>query len=107
MSSFVHISSTIDSREQAEKIALELLEKQQVACVQVSGPITSRYRWKGEIVTREEWTLCAKAREEDFMWIEQTIQDLHPYEVPEIVAIPIKIINENHRQWLILETARD
>ena len=106
MSKFIIVSSTIDSEEQAEKIAMALLEKQAVACVQVNGPVTSRYRWKGEIVERQEWNFCAKAREEDFNWIEQIIQEMHPYEVPEVISTPINVINDDHRDWLILETAR-
>lgn len=107
MSSFVHVSTTIDSREQADKIALNLVEKRLVACSQISGPITSHYRWKGAIETREEWVVCAKARSDDFTTIEQAIKDLHPYEVPEIAAIKIEVVSEDHRQWMILETDRD
>ena len=56
------------------------------ACVQVSGPITSTYRWKGAVETSQEWQCWAKSRRELYGPIEQAIRGLHPYEEPEILG---------------------
>jgi periplasmic divalent cation tolerance protein len=72
--------------------------------VQIVGPITSTYRWQGKIETSEEWQCWAKGRSELYAQIEQAIRRLHPYEVPEILAVPVVAGSEGYLKWLREET---
>jgi len=77
------------------------------ACVQVAGPITSTYRWHGKIETAQEWQCWAKSRGDLYDRIEQAIRRLHPYEVPEILAMPIIAGNGSYFAWMEEELLRD
>ena len=70
------------------------------ACVQVAGPITSTYRWQGKIETAQEWQCWAKSRREFYDEIQQAIRRLHPYEVPEILALPVLAGSVDYLAWL-------
>jgi periplasmic divalent cation tolerance protein len=72
--------------------------------VQIVGPITSTYRWQGKIETSEEWQCWAKSRGELYAQIEQAIRRLHPYEVPEILAVPVVAGSDSYLKWLREET---
>ena len=92
--------TTTDNKEDAEKIATRLVEKKLAACVQIVGPITSFYRWKGNIEKAQEWQCWIKSKEILYKEIEKEIRSVHPYEVPEIVAIPIVAGSRGYLQWL-------
>jgi periplasmic divalent cation tolerance protein len=100
LSDYIQIVTTTAGREEAQTIARALVEERLAGCVQVLGPITSTYRWKGAIETSEEWQLWIKSRSELFTQIEQTIRRLHSYEVPEIIAVPILAGSESYLAWL-------
>ena len=104
MTDFIQVVTTTEHREDAERIARTLVEERLAACVQVSGPITSTYRWQGKIETAEEWQCCAKTRRDLYEKVEQAIRRLHPYEVPEIVAMPILAGSADYLKWLAEET---
>lgn len=105
MESFFEIITTVDTMEEAEKIARAVVEKNLVACAQISGPIVSIYRWKGNVEQAKEWRITMKSRKDLYGNIEKTIMSLHPYEVPEIIAIPILEGSEKYLEW-IKETTR-
>jgi periplasmic divalent cation tolerance protein len=100
MTSHIQISTTTESKEQAEKIAQHLLETKLAACVQITGPITSIYRWKGKVENAQEWLCMIKTREELFDKVEAAIKKLHSYETPEIVAAPIVKGSKEYLLWL-------
>jgi periplasmic divalent cation tolerance protein len=77
-----------------------LVEARLAACVQVAGPITSTYRWQGKIETAQEWQCWAKSRREFYDEIQQAIRRLHPYEVPEILALPVLAGSVDYLAWL-------
>jgi periplasmic divalent cation tolerance protein len=104
MSEFIQIIATTPNRELALEIARDLVAKRLAACVQVGGPITSTYRWQGKVETAEEWVCIGKCRLEHFASIEAAIRQLHPYEVPEIVAVPITAGSEQYLKWIADET---
>ena len=81
----VQVVTTVDSIDAAERITEELLMKRLAACVQRSGPITSRYWWNGEIATAAEWTLTCKTTRERKEALVAAIRYRHPYEVPELL----------------------
>ena len=104
MPGFIQVVTTTAKKEEAERIADALLEQRLAACVQIVGPIISRYRWKGTIETAQEWLCIIKSREELFGDLERTISKNHPYEVPEILATPVVAGGEQYLSWLRDET---
>jgi periplasmic divalent cation tolerance protein len=100
MSEFIQITTTIDSRDLAMQIAGKLVEKKIAACVQVSGPITSIYEWKAKIENAEEWYCVIKTRKNLYQKVEEAIKAIHPYEVPEIIALPILEGNKDYLDWI-------
>ncbi len=104
MKSFIQITTATETKEQAQKIARHLVEKKLAACVQISGPIESTYHWKGKVETASEWLCLIKTRESLFKKVEAAIKKLHPYETPEIIAVPIIKGSKEYLKWLDAET---
>ena len=100
MSEFIQITTTTGKRQDAEQIASELVSRRLAACVQVSGPIVSTFRWQGKIETAEEWMCVIKTSRAQFAAIREAFSDIHPYEVPELIATPIVEGGEEYLQWL-------
>ncbi|PWH20950.1 MAG: hypothetical protein DDG58_00265 [Ardenticatenia bacterium] len=92
---------TAPSREVGRQIADSLLEKRLVACVNMIAPIESRYLWKEEHCTDEEVLLLAKTRADLFTeQLVPTVRSIHPYEVPEIIALPILMGSTDYLAWI-------
>ena len=104
MPAYIQVVTTTALREEAERIARELVEARLAACVQIVGPIISTYRWQGKIEAGEEWQCWAKTRGELFARVEEAIRRIHPYEVPEILAVPVVAGSANYLAWLDAET---
>lgn len=100
----ISVSTTVDKREVLEQIGRTLLEKRLVACVQISGPVRSIYRWKGRIEEADEWVGVMKTRSELYREVEKEVKALHPYEVPEIVAVEARNLSPAYEKWVIDET---
>ena len=100
MKSYVQISTTTATKEQAEKIVQHLVETKLAACVQINGPITSIYRWKGKVENAQEWLCLIKTREDLFDKVEAAIKSQHPYETPEIIAVPIVKGSKEYLNWI-------
>ena len=96
----IQVNTTTATKAEAERIAAALVERRLAACVQVSGPIHSCYRWQGKIETAEEWLCTAKTTREAYDQVEQAIRDLHSYEEPEIIAVPIVAGSAGYLTWL-------
>jgi len=97
--SYSVILTTTSSKEEAQKIALSLVEHNLAACVQMV-PIQSCYRWQGEIVNDAEVLLIIKAKREQYKKIETTILENHSYEIPEIIEIPFENGFAPYLQWI-------
>jgi len=104
MAEFIQVITSVDSKEKAEVIARKLLEGRLAACVQVLGPMQSRYWWQGKLEEAEEWLCLIKAKAADYERIEAAIKEVHPYTVPEILAMPIAKGNPDYLEWLRRET---
>ena len=91
----------------AEKIAKTLLEKGLTACVNIFSGLRSLYRWEGKIQDDSEVLLIIKTRAElidkDLIPI---VQELHPYQVPEIIALPVVGGGQSYLEWIFSETTR-
>jgi periplasmic divalent cation tolerance protein len=104
MHSFIQVSTTVDKREDAARIATSVVEEKLAACVQVLGPIRSTYRWKGSVEDTEEWLCLMKTREPLYTKLEKRIKAIHPYEEPEIIALPIVDGSAGYFRWIEEET---
>lgn len=87
MAAIVYI--TIDNMQDARKIAHTLVEEQLVACVNIIPKIESIYRWKGKIENDNECILIAKTIDKNVKKTIQKIKELHTYELPDIIVLPI------------------
>ena len=100
----VEISTTFPDDIIADDIAEVLVERQLVACAQVSGPIQSTYLWKGKYEQCSEHKLCVKTTLERMPAVVELIRARHPYEVPEITARRIEWVTEDYARWLVQST---
>ena len=92
--------STVPTAEDAERIAQALVEREVAACVNVLPGVVSFYRWKGEEKRDNEFMLVMKSRAERFEALRTALLEMHPYDVPELVAIPIGGGHGPYLDWL-------
>jgi len=100
---FITILTTVE-RDLAGPISEKILATRAGACVQTLGPITSRYHWKGGIEAAEEYILLVKTTRDKFAEVEQVIRELHTYEIPEIIALPVLEGYLPYLDWIRRET---
>jgi periplasmic divalent cation tolerance protein len=100
MEGVIQVMTATDKREDAERIARSLVEMRLAGCVQIVGPVTSIYRWKGKVEAAGEWLCLAKTHAGCYGAIEQAIRSLHPYETPEILALPVTAGSRDYLEWL-------
>lgn len=102
---YVQVSTTTETRDQANAIAGRLVEERLAACVQVIGPISSTYRWQGSVEHAEEWLCLIKTRADRLDEVETEIASIHPYEVPEVIATPVAGGSASYLSWLAAEVS--
>jgi periplasmic divalent cation tolerance protein len=100
MPEYVQVFSTIDSAESAAAIAETIVARRLAGCVQIVGPIRSTYWWEGEIEVAEEWLCLMKTSQEAYADLEAALKEIHPYDTPEILALPVIAGNEGYLRWL-------
>ena len=100
MSDYIQVATSVAEREDAQRMARALVEQRLAACVQVLGPMMSTYRWQGQVETAQEWLCLAKTRREAYQRLQQAILELHPYDVPEILATPVEAGNPAYLAWI-------
>lgn len=100
MNEYIQVFTTTENKDDAKKITRDLVEKRLVACAQVFGPIMSTYRWKGKIEEEEEWLCILKSRYENYEKLEESIKSIHPYEEPEILALPVVKGSRGYLEWM-------
>ena len=103
--SAILILTTLPERAGAETLARELLAARLAACIQIGGAVHSMYHWRGEIETATEIPLAIKTRGELYARVEAAIRERHPYELPEIVVVPISDGLPAYVDWINAETA--
>ena len=94
------IFCTCPDKKTAESIARQLVEAQLAACINILPSVTSVYQWQGEIETAQEHLLLIKSRNDKYPELENRIQALHPYELPEIVAVSIDHGLPDYLKWI-------
>lgn len=100
MEEYIQVFTTTEKKKDAEKIAMTLVEKKLAGCIQVVGPVTSTYQWKGNIETAEEWLCIIKSKRTLYSELEKAIKEMHTYEIPEITAISIVTGSKDYLKWL-------
>ena len=96
----VVILSTVGSQEDAESIARTLVEERLAACVSIVPGLTSLYWWEGKISRDSEVLLIIKTSEQAYERLEARLREIHPYQVPEIVALRAERVYEGYMEWL-------
>jgi len=101
---FVIVLMTAGSAAEGEAIAGALVQEQLAACVNVVGPIRSVYRWQGAVERAEEHLLIAKTRADLFAALSARVHELHSYDTPEVIALPLEAGAEGYLAWLAEST---
>jgi periplasmic divalent cation tolerance protein len=100
MTDKILVISTCAAEADAERLARALLDARLAGCVNVVPGVRSFYRWKGEIESAGEFLLIVKTSRDLFPALCAEIEKLHPYEVPELLALPVLAGAENYLTWL-------
>jgi len=98
--SYVMVVVTTANREEAMKIANNLLQERLIACANIVGPVSSLFWWKEKIEEAEEFLVFMKTRGEHFEELSERVRALHSYEVPEVLALPIIKGLASYLEWL-------
>jgi periplasmic divalent cation tolerance protein len=96
----VQIQFAIDDPARADAMVESLLDRHLVACGQRTGPIRSRYRWRGSLEEAEEWLVLLKTRTELTDRVIEAVVDQHPYETPEVIAVPVVGGAPDYLEWI-------
>ena len=101
---FIIVNTTFTDKAEALDVAEKLLRKRLIACAQISKEIDSIYWWKDSIEKSTEYLLSMKTRDNIYPDLEKYLKEIHSYETPEIVALPIHHIEDDYQKWLVNET---
>lgn len=104
MSEILLVITTMPDEQSAEKLAQYLVEARAAACVNRLAPCVSTYLWQGGIETASEVPLLIKTTRDAYYRLEKLIRDEHPYELPEIVAVPVEAGLPAYLDWVNNET---
>ncbi|MEM9409861.1 MAG: divalent-cation tolerance protein CutA [Planctomycetota bacterium] len=95
------ITTTSDDKATLVRIADQLITRKLAACVQIGGPVESRYHWNGKIESSSEWQCVIKTAKDRYKEIEHAINELHHYDTPQIVGVDVAEISPTYKAWLI------
>jgi periplasmic divalent cation tolerance protein len=105
MKKFILVLTTVPEKRVGDQIARALVEERLAACVTISGLAKSFYRWEGKISQDQEHVLFIKTRAALFQKVEARVKELHPYKVPELIALPVEKGSADYLGWLDEETS--
>lgn len=98
----IQVTTTVETREDADMLARHVLAKRLAACVQIST-CCSLYHRQGAIEQADEYRLVMKTRLDLYTQLEQCILDNHPYDTPEILAVPVSLLSTGYLEWMKAE----
>lgn len=98
------VLTNLPDRAAAERLADTLVGQRLAACVNILAPCRSVYRWKGEVQREEEHPMLIKTTAERYPALESALRSGHPYELPEIIAVPIEQGLPAYLDWVDAET---
>ena len=94
------VITTTETAEAAQQLAQQLVERELAACVQIVSPLTSVYRWQGNVETAAEVLVLIKTTVAAYAALEVAIKQLHSYQIPEVIAVPITAGSAEYLTWL-------
>jgi periplasmic divalent cation tolerance protein len=100
MTGFVQVMTAVGNQDHAQQIARALVEQRLAGCVQVIGPVSSTYWWNDQVESAEEYLCLIKTRADLFDRLAAAIRAVHPYDVPEILAMPVTAGSASYLDWL-------
>ena len=98
------VITNLPDRESAGRLAHALIESRLAACINILSPCTSVYRWQGKTEDAEEFPVLIKTSRERYAALEAAIREAHPYELPEIIAVPLAAGLPAYLDWVDSET---
>ncbi len=101
------ILSTVDGQSKAEEIAESLVSERLASCVNILPQIVSVYRWKGQIEKEPETLLIIKTRGDRVDEVISRVVEIHPYDVPEVISLPIEKGHQPYLDWVLAETTAE
>jgi periplasmic divalent cation tolerance protein len=101
------VLSNLPDRAAADRVAQALVERRLAACVNILAPCRSVYRWQGALESAEEHPVLIKTTADRYAALEEALRALHPYEVPEIIALPLAAGHAGYLQWVADQTHPD
>jgi len=101
---FIVIYCTVPNKKEGKEIAKKLVERKLVACVNIIDNVESVFSWDGEMSEAKEAMMIIKTKKELFERIQFIIQEMHSYNVPEIIALPIVLAEDTYLKWVEHET---
>jgi periplasmic divalent cation tolerance protein len=101
---YLSVFCTVPDRQTAQRIAQTVVHEGLAACVNLLPGITSVYRWQGEVQENSELLLLIKTRRERYDALEARIKEMHPYQVPEIIAHKIETGSAGYLDWIAEST---
>jgi periplasmic divalent cation tolerance protein len=105
LAAHLQVLTTLDDRDAAVALAQGLVAARLAACAQVTGPVTSVYRWKGDVEQATEWYCVMKTTSACYEALAAWIARHHPYDTPELIATPIVAGASDYLAWITAETS--
>ncbi len=106
MAEYLIVFCTVPDQETGRKISKALLESRLAACVNTTAEINSMYWWEQKLELEKEYLLIIKTRADLYSKVEDTIRNNHPYDVPEVIALPIVLGSAAYLKWIESETGQ-
>jgi periplasmic divalent cation tolerance protein len=100
MAKYLLVLTTVPDSEIGQIIAEKIIEERLAACVTLSAPSQSLYWWQEKITQEQERTLFIKTKKEAYPKLEAKIRQIHPFDVPEIIALPISAGDKDYLSWM-------
>lgn len=104
MTSAILVITNFPDNESASALAQELIDTRLAACINIMSACTSVYRWQGNTESANEFPVFIKTQQKHYNRVEQIINAMHPYELPEIIAVPVTNGLPGYLQWIVDET---
>ncbi|GLW10311.1 hypothetical protein Misp01_54390 [Microtetraspora sp. NBRC 13810] len=105
MAEFIEVHVTAGDRDEAERMCSAVVERRLASAAQVVAPISSTYWWAGEVRRSEEWLVFMKTTGDRFEELAACVRELHSYEVPQIIAVPLVYGTADYLEWIRRETS--
>ncbi|SCZ52002.1 divalent-cation tolerance protein CutA [Thiohalomonas denitrificans] len=106
MSEYRLVITTCPDQNSADALAAYLVDHRLAACVNTISGMRSYYQWKGEVCNDAEFILLIKSRADLYPRLEETIVERHPYELPEVIALPIESGLDDYLRWIDEQTGK-